>query len=267
MGLRPTLHVGNDVEVLGNPHLVGFSLLIKSFVGEDPGAGHNSLRGADPAHQCLVPDAHAHNIQSAQFAILAPMERCLPVEKARTVANTRGEHVAEIGTTDRSGNALRTVSCLECGLVWTDPRPDADSTRTFYAEEYRLQYKSIFAPKPKHVYREIRRAIARFDLIAPLLCHDTRLLDVGSGGGFLLYVAQQQGITARGIEPNRGFAEYASTSKTRSAPWRGWLDGLFLTDTSLLKFPTSKQPITHRATAFTLVTCITSIRSIWKDSG
>lgn len=36
-----------------------------------------------------------------------------------------------------------------------------------------------------------------------------QLLDVGSGGGFFPYVARHQGIEARGIEPNRGFAQYA----------------------------------------------------------
>ena len=128
-----------------------------------------------------------------------------------TVAcNLCGNQSAErIGTTDRDGQPLRTVLCHTCGLVWTDPRPGSEQNRKFYAEEYRLQYKSTYVPKRKHVYRETLRAIGRYEAIAPLLRPGLRMLDVGSGAGFFPYVARQQGVEAQGIEPNRGFAEYA----------------------------------------------------------
>jgi 2-polyprenyl-3-methyl-5-hydroxy-6-metoxy-1,4-benzoquinol methylase len=96
-----------------------------------------------------------------------------------------------------------------CGLVWTDPRPDTNQNRKFYSEDYRLQYKSTYVPKRKHVYRETLRAIARYQAISGLVQAEMRLLDVGSGAGFFPYVARTQGIDAQGIEPNRGFAEYA----------------------------------------------------------
>lgn len=114
-----------------------------------------------------------------------------------------------VGTTDREGKPLRTVLCTSCGLVWTDPRPDTAANRKFYSEEYRLQYKSAYVPKRKHVYRETLRAIARYEAIASLVRPGAKLLDVGSGAGFFPYVARNQGIDAQGIEPNRGFAEYA----------------------------------------------------------
>lgn len=124
--------------------------------------------------------------------------------------NLCGNEIAErIAVTDRNNQPLRTVLCRQCGLVWTDPRPDSAQTRKFYAEDYRLQYKSTYVPKRKHVYRETLRAIARYQAIAPLLQPGMQLLDVGSGGGFFSYVARQQGIDARGIEPNQGFAKYA----------------------------------------------------------
>ena len=125
--------------------------------------------------------------------------------------NLCGSKTAEkIGSTDRDGQPLRTVLCQSCGLVWTDPRPGSEQNRKFYAEEYRLRYKSTYVPKRKHVYRETLRAIARYQAIPSLLQPGMRLLDVGSGGGFFPYVARQQGVDAQGIEPNQGFAEYAS---------------------------------------------------------
>lgn len=124
--------------------------------------------------------------------------------------NLCGSEAAErVGTTDRDGQPLRTVLCQTCGLVWTDPRPDSQQTRKFYSEEYRLQYKSTYVPKRKHVYRETLRAIARYQAVAKILRPGMKLLDVGSGGGFFPYVARQRGVDAQGIEPNQGFAEYA----------------------------------------------------------
>ncbi|NOY29547.1 MAG: class I SAM-dependent methyltransferase [Planctomycetes bacterium] len=115
----------------------------------------------------------------------------------------------EISNRDREGNTLHTVICTACGLVWTDPRPSNEQNRKFYAEQYRLQYKSTYVPKRKHVYRETLRAMARYQAIAELVQPGMKLLDVGSGAGFFPYVARQQGIEAQGIEPNQGFAEYA----------------------------------------------------------
>ncbi len=134
----------------------------------------------------------------------------MPLVSCTNACNLCGEQTAErIGTTDRDGQPLRTVLCHGCGLVWTDPRPDSDQTRKFYAEEYRLQYKSTYVPKRKHVHRETRRAINRYQAISSLVQPGMRLLDVGSGAGFFPYVARQMGLDAQGIEPNQGFAKYA----------------------------------------------------------
>jgi len=124
--------------------------------------------------------------------------------------NLCGNEIAErIGSTDRDGQPLQTVLCQSCGLVWTDPRASSERNRKFYAEEYRLQYKSTHTPKRKHVYRETLRAITRFQAVAEFIQPGMKMLDVGSGAGFFPYVARQQGIDAQGIEPNHGFAEYA----------------------------------------------------------
>ncbi|MEM8946724.1 MAG: class I SAM-dependent methyltransferase [Planctomycetota bacterium] len=125
--------------------------------------------------------------------------------------NLCGSDTAErVGTIDRDGQPLRTVLCQSCGLVWTDPRPGRDETRKFYSKDYRLQYKSTYIPKRKHVYRETLRAIARYQEVSTILLPRMKLLDVGCGGGFFPYVASQQGVDAQGVEPNEGFAKYSA---------------------------------------------------------
>ncbi len=107
----------------------------------------------------------------------------------------------------RSGAALRTVCCTQCGLVWSDPRPH--DVRHFYETEYRLAYKDTFEPRPKHVLRAGRVALSRLERIEHLLRPGMRILDIGAGGGEFAYLLASQGHQVRGIEPNRGYAAYA----------------------------------------------------------
>lgn len=116
--------------------------------------------------------------------------------------------VWQVADRDRHGDPLRTVMCRDCGLVWTDPRPDDEANRTFYARDYRVRYKAASSPKLKHALRESRRAIARFRRIEPLLRTGARVLDVGAGAGFFPFVVQSRGYEVRGIEPNQGFCDW-----------------------------------------------------------
>jgi SAM-dependent methyltransferase len=112
---------------------------------------------------------------------------------------------------DRHGRPLRSVICRECGLVWTDPRPAPDRVRNFYERDYRLQYKGVRQPKPKHTYRAGKIALERFERLRPILAPGVRVLDVGAGGGEVLYIGRALGYEMFGIEPNEGYATYAAT--------------------------------------------------------
>ena len=101
--------------------------------------------------------------------------------------------VAELGDKDRQGLPLRTVICQECGLVWTDPRPSEEEIKKFYAEEYRVRYKGTWQPKLKHVYRGGLVARARYATLRPFLRSGDVILDVGSGGGELVYLLRGLG--------------------------------------------------------------------------
>ncbi len=107
----------------------------------------------------------------------------------------------------RHGKPLRTVICLQCGLVWSDPLPH--NPREFYAQHYRLHYKGTYTPKPKHILRAGRLALARYQTIRHLLPTPRTVLDVGSGGGEFIYLLHKLGHTVHGVEPNQGYAAYA----------------------------------------------------------
>lgn len=129
-------------------------------------------------------------------------------ERAAIPCNLCGEtEVTVLSRRSRSGRPLRTVACVNCGLAWSDPRPH--DARRFYEQEYRVEYKRTFTPKPKHVLRAGRVALARLQKIAAYVRPGLRALDVGSGGGEFAYLLRSRGCTVTGVEPNRGYAEFA----------------------------------------------------------
>lgn len=120
-----------------------------------------------------------------------------------------GTDAEEIGRKDRDGNYLRSVICRNCGLVWSDPRPNEDEIRNYYSKDYRIEYKGTLTPKLKHVYRAGRVAEHRFRQIADIVTRGARVLDVGSGGGEFVFLMRKKGFDASGIEPNEGYGRFA----------------------------------------------------------
>ena len=118
--------------------------------------------------------------------------------------------VEELSRKDRDGSFLRTVICRRCGLVYSDPRPDPGEVKDYYEHNYRLDYKATYQPKPRHIYRAGKVALDRVRRLAPLLRPGCRVLDVGAGGGEVVYVLCALGYQASGLEPNEGYARFAA---------------------------------------------------------
>ena len=111
---------------------------------------------------------------------------------------------------DRDGHVLSNCLCLDRGLVFVDPRPSRQQLEGWYAHDYRRDYKGVLQPRSHHVLRAGRVALDRPLRIRPLLTGHPRMLDVGSGGGELLYpLTHLAGASAEGLEPNRGYAQHA----------------------------------------------------------
>jgi SAM-dependent methyltransferase len=117
--------------------------------------------------------------------------------------------VEVIGTLDRRGRPLRTTICRRCGLVWSNPRPTEDRIRRYYATEYRLDYKGRSSPSMRHIARSGRGALDRYRLLSPHLRPGDTILDVGAGGGEVVYVLRRFGFEATGLEPDQQYASHA----------------------------------------------------------
>jgi len=115
--------------------------------------------------------------------------------------------VSLLANRSRSGKPLRTVICVRCGLVWSDPLPH--NPRRFYEDDYRVSYKGTYSPKPKHILRAGNVAMSHYRRINRFLSEPRVILDVGTGGGEFAYLLQSLGHDVRGIDPNKGYAEYS----------------------------------------------------------
>jgi 2-polyprenyl-3-methyl-5-hydroxy-6-metoxy-1,4-benzoquinol methylase len=122
------------------------------------------------------------------------------------------DDIEELSRRARDGRRLRTTICRRCGLVWANPPPAESVVRTYYAEEYRQDYKGTPTRTRPQIYHAGLGALARYRSIAHLLTADDAILDVGCGGGELVYLLRGVGFDATGIEPDRSFSEAARSA-------------------------------------------------------
>jgi 2-polyprenyl-3-methyl-5-hydroxy-6-metoxy-1,4-benzoquinol methylase len=120
--------------------------------------------------------------------------------------------VEQLGNRDRDGRPLRTTICRRCGLVWSNPRPSEEEVRRYYSREYRLDYKGTATPSLRQSARSGRGALSRSRTLAPFLKPADRVLDVGAGGGEVVYVLRALGFDASGLEPDEQYARHARES-------------------------------------------------------
>jgi 2-polyprenyl-3-methyl-5-hydroxy-6-metoxy-1,4-benzoquinol methylase len=94
-------------------------------------------------------------------------------------------------------------------MVSQNPIPTEQEVQQYYSTEYRQDYKQVFEPKLKHVYRAGNLALNRLEFLTKNNVTSGKLLDVGAGGGEFTYVSSQLGFDSTGIEPNIGYSNYA----------------------------------------------------------
>lgn len=131
-----------------------------------------------------------------------------PVIAARPCPLCEDREAIVVAERDRHGAPLRNVIAAKSGLIRVDPLPVQDLAK-FYREDYRVAYKQTLVPKPKHLLRAGRVALARHGHSGRLAKAGMRTLDIGAGGGEWVYLMKTLGCEAFGIEPNTGYGSFA----------------------------------------------------------
>lgn len=105
--------------------------------------------------------------------------------------------------------------CESCGLVQQSQLPTDEDLRIYYAHNYWEDNKSNHQPREKDVLRSGLTAVDRLQFMQRARVKGAsalKLLDIGAGGGEFCFVAKQFGFDAMGLEPHRGYAEFARDS-------------------------------------------------------
>ncbi|MEW6073219.1 MAG: class I SAM-dependent methyltransferase [Planctomycetota bacterium] len=111
---------------------------------------------------------------------------------------------------DRAGE-FTVIECEPCGFRHVIPLPAADELREIYRQEYYTAEKPLYLERAREDLDWWRQLYAeRFDAFEALLGGRTgRLLDVGSGPGFLLEYGRERGWEVLGVEPSAAAAAHA----------------------------------------------------------
>lgn len=101
---------------------------------------------------------------------------------------------------------LNIVRCKECGLIYVNPRPKAESIYQIYDEKYFIHKNDCFTNQYFGYYdyisdkKKIEKSfIRRLDVIEKY-CNYGRLLDVGCASGYFLLAANKRGWDVHGID-------------------------------------------------------------------
>jgi len=101
-------------------------------------------------------------------------------------------------------DGFKFVKCMNCGLIYENPRPTPDELNKHYEEEYLNPEIKVGGVDNITYVQTNRGALYRRELeyIARIFPKG-KLLDVGSGFGIFLRIAKEYGFDVMGVEPSK----------------------------------------------------------------
>lgn len=118
---------------------------------------------------------------------------------------------------DRYFMGIKTVGCLNCGLIQTNPRPTQDSINYFYAHDYRYFYQGLKSANLKHIqkfnknirFQNVSKFLSEY---IPFSSTSFSLLDIGCSEGEFFVALRSLGYKGHlcGVEINSNFAKFAA---------------------------------------------------------
>ncbi len=93
------------------------------------------------------------------------------------------------------------VSCLSCGMIYENPRYDAEAIIQGYMASQEEEHDSQYSMRVHSFYKTLKKHATR---IPP---KGAKVLDIGTAGGAFLDAAKQFGYDAYGMEPSADLVE------------------------------------------------------------
>ena len=105
------------------------------------------------------------------------------------------------------------VICKNCGLRFTNPRPDESEVLKYYESNEYISHNVQKQNLVNIIYRLVRTfAIRRKFLLVKRYCNGKTLLDIGCGTGEFIAYCSKKGFTTTGVEPNENARKFAVDS-------------------------------------------------------
>lgn len=94
--------------------------------------------------------------------------------------------------------------CKSCGFVFTNPRPNAKTIGPYYNAESYISHTDSNKGLINKIYKNVRNITlkGKIDLINKYKSNKGRLLDIGTGTGYFISAAENNGWKVTGVEPD-----------------------------------------------------------------
>lgn len=110
------------------------------------------------------------------------------------------------------------VKCMNCGLVFVNPRPVVENIGNYYDSDEYLSHGLRNKRLIDRIYGIIRKRSIRIKLnLVKSFISGSNILDIGCGTGEFLSYCKQHGLKAWGVEPNERGRNFAIKGKLNVA--------------------------------------------------
>jgi SAM-dependent methyltransferase len=163
------------------------------------------------AVRCAVCGGEEHETLCAAADVRAQLEYL------RRFHRKRLRRVTERALADRAhftqDYATDIVGCVQCGLVYRNPRPSAEAiARAYSGDEYGRERLQEMWGTQVELYRPLAREVARF------LPPRAQVVEVGSFVGGFLQAGRERGWSMLGVDPGREVGAFCAERGLRVFP-------------------------------------------------
>ncbi len=110
-----------------------------------------------------------------------------------------------------SKQEFKIVRCHDCGLLITNPRPNSSSIGSYYNSEEYISHNSNKSSLLSSLYKVARNLNFKRKFKHIQKYEKTNLLDYGAGEGLFVRFCSNNGVSAKGFEPNPQARENAAS--------------------------------------------------------
>ncbi|MDA3781230.1 MAG: class I SAM-dependent methyltransferase [Bacteroidales bacterium] len=130
-------------------------------------------------------------------------------EELMSCPSCRGKKFETLSEVDRYGFEISTVICMECGLIFANPRFNQESYIKFYDSEYRCLYSSSAMATEVFWANQKKQGKKIFDYLSKIReIKNLDIAEIGVGAGGILKYFQEKENNVAGVDFGQEYLSY-----------------------------------------------------------